>query len=56
MFKVRKNPDVLYFFKVNDENTRILCEICSKLKLVIYVYTWPEWDLNPRPLNSAQTY
>ena len=34
----KKYPDVIYLFKVNNENTRTMCEICSKLTVKT-----PEW-------------
>ena len=48
-----------------------VCVICVCVYIYIYIYlymvfttegflevaieSWPEWDLNPRPLNSVQT-
>ena len=48
-----------------------ICVICVCVYIYIYIYlymvfttegflevaieSWPEWDLNPRPLNSVQT-
>ena len=48
-----------------------MCDMCVCIYIYIYIYlymvfttegflevaieSWPEWDLNPRPLNSVQT-
>ena len=46
-----------------------MCDMCVCIYIYIYLYmvfttegflevaieSWPEWDLNPRPLNSVQT-
>ena len=32
-----------------------LYDIITKRFFEVALESWPEWDLNPRPLNSAQT-
>ena len=32
-YKSSHSPTTMYLFKVHNENTRIMCEICSKLKI-----------------------
>ena len=37
----KKKPANIYLFKVNNKNTRKMCEICSKLTIKT-----PEWRRN----------
>ena len=33
MFQSHSHPADIYFFKVNNENTRAMCEICLKITI-----------------------